>query len=65
VSGTKNCWDVCERLDELRHFRLMSRRHLKLVARRDPFERRVNRLLQWRRPRALVEKMMAREKRRK
>ena len=65
VSGTKNCWDVCERLDELRHFRLMSRRHLKLVSRRDPFERRVNRMLQWKRPRVLVEKMMARLKRRK
>ena len=65
VSGTKNCWDVSERLDELRHFRLMSRRHLKLVARRDPFERRVNRMLQWPRPRALMEKMMARLKRKR
>jgi hypothetical protein len=62
VSGTKNCWDVPERLDELRHFRLMSRRHLKAVTRRDPFERRVNRLLQYRRPRVLIEKM--REKQR-
>ena len=65
VSGTKNCWDVPERLDELRHFPLMGRRHLKLVARRDPFERRVNRMLQYARPRALVEKMKARLKRKR
>src|SRR3954469_3729720 len=63
VSGNKTCWDVCEELDELRHFRLMSRRHLKAVTRRDPFERRVNRVLQYARPRALVEKMIARLKR--
>jgi hypothetical protein len=65
ASGKKNCWAVCEELDDLRHFRLMSRRHLKAVTRRDPFERRVNRHLQYPRPRALVEKMMARLKRRK
>jgi len=57
VSGKKNCWDVCEELDGLRHFRLMGRRHLKAVTRRDPFERRVNRMLQYARPRALIEKM--------
>jgi hypothetical protein len=67
VSGTKNCWDVCERLDELRHFQLISRRDLKAVTRRDPFERRVNRLLQYRKPRALIEKQLAllRRKRKK
>ena len=64
AGGTKNCWDVPERLDDLRHFPLMGRRHLKLVARRDPFERRVNRMLQWPRPRALIEKMRARLKKR-
>ena len=64
AGGTKNCWDVPERLDDLRHFPLMGRRHLKLVARRDPFERRANRMLQWPRPRALVEKMRARLKKR-
>ena len=64
AGGTKNCWDVPERLDDLRHFPLMGRRHLKLVARRDPFERRANRMLQWPRPRALIEKMRARLKKR-
>jgi len=65
VSGKKNCWDVCEKLDELRHFRLVSGRHLKAVTRRDPFERLVNRLLQYPRPRVLVEKQLARLERRR
>ena len=65
VSGKKNCWEVCEALDELRHFRLMGRRHLTAVTRRDPFERLANRMLQYARPRALVEKQLARLARRR
>ena len=65
VSGAKNCWEISERLDGLRHFRLVNGRQLKTVTRLDPFERRVNRLLQYRRPRALVEKMLARLKRKR
>jgi hypothetical protein len=66
VNGKKNAWSVCEALDELRHFRLMTRRHIREVVRRDPFERRVGGQLQYRRPRALVEKIAARKlKRRK
>ncbi|HYX66474.1 MAG TPA: hypothetical protein VE935_19830 [Burkholderiales bacterium] len=55
-SGTKHAWQVCEALDELRHFRLIERRHLGAVVRRDPFERRVGLLNQYRKPRALVER---------
>ena len=64
VSGTKlkgrrkNAWQVAERLDELRHFKLVRRRQLRAVTRRDPFERRVGALLQNRRPRALAEKFL-------
>ena len=65
VSGTKNCWDVGEKLDELRHFRLVNGRHLKTVTRRDPFERRLGGLLQYRKPRALIEKQLARLKRKR
>ena len=66
VSGTKNAWSVCDALDELRHFRLLSRRSAREVTRRDPFERQVGGLLQYRRPRALVQKLEARRlKRRK
>ena len=65
AGGTKNCWDVPERLDDLRHFPLVGRRHLRLVARRDPFERRLGTLLQYRRPRALIAKYLARLARRR
>jgi len=65
ASGTKNCWDVGAKLDGLRHFRLVSGRHLKAVARRDPFERRLGVLLQYRKPRALIEKQLARLKRKR
>ena len=65
VSGTKNCWGVGEKLDELRHFKLVSGRHLKAVSRRDPFERRAASLLQYRKPRALIEKQLARLKRKR
>jgi len=51
VAGKKNAWDVPEALDALRHYKLVNRRHLKSVVRRDPFERRVGGLLQYRRPR--------------
>src|SRR5467141_3908010 len=33
VSGTKNCWLVGDKLDEIRHFKLVSGRHLKSVTR--------------------------------
>jgi hypothetical protein len=56
ASGTKHAWTVCEALDELRHFRLVARRQLGVVARRDAFERRVGVLAQYPKPRALVER---------
>jgi hypothetical protein len=63
VTGEKQAWFVAEELDELRHFKLVDGRHLRAVARRDPFERRVGGLLQYRRPRALLERL--KKKRRK
>jgi len=65
VSGTKNCWLVSEKLDELRHFKLVSGRHLKALARRDPFERRLGVLGQYRKPRALLEKLARRRQKRR
>ncbi|HUQ74684.1 MAG TPA: hypothetical protein VM183_08165 [Burkholderiales bacterium] len=65
VSGTKNCWEVGERLDEIRHFKLVNGRHLKAVARRDPFERRIAVLGQYAKPRVLVEKLARLKKKRK
>jgi hypothetical protein len=56
VSGAKGAWDVAEALDDVRHFRLVAGRHLRVVTRHDPFERRAGALSQYRTPRALVEK---------
>jgi hypothetical protein len=64
VTGEKNAWAVAEALDELRHFKLMGARQLRAVTRKDPFERRVSALLQYRRPRALIEKLLKKKKRR-
>jgi hypothetical protein len=65
VSGGKNAWAVCEALDDLRHFKLLDSRHLRAVTRRDPFERQAGNLLQYRRPRALLEKLARLKKKRK
>jgi hypothetical protein len=65
VSGTKNVWSIADRLDDLRHFPLIERRHLKSVTRRDAFERRAGALQQYRKPRALVEKLARLKKKKK
>jgi hypothetical protein len=41
---------VAERLDALPHSRLLSWREERALVRRDPFERRIGALLQYRRP---------------
>src|SRR5437762_10377570 len=65
VSGTKNCWLVGDKLDAIRHFKLVSGRHLKTIARRDAFERRVGVLGQYRKPRVLLEKLAQRRQKRR
>jgi hypothetical protein len=63
VAGRKkHAWEVADRLDELRHFKLLDGRHLKSFVRRDDFERRVGGLLQYPRPRQLRLAQMARKK---
>ena len=62
VSGEKHAWSLVDELDALRHFRLAGRRHLRGVLRRDPFERRIGGMLQYRRPRALLEKLARKKK---
>jgi hypothetical protein len=49
-SGARHAWEVAETLDELRHFRLASRRQLREVVRRDALERRAGKLAQYRKP---------------
>jgi hypothetical protein len=65
VTGKKDCWVVGEKLDEIRHFKLVSGHHLKAVTRRDPFERRIGVLGQYRKPRALLEKLAQQKQKRK
>ena len=65
VSGEKHCWSVAEKLDEIRHFKLVNGHHLRAVARRDPFERRIAVLGQYRKPRVQSEKAASTKQKRK
>lgn len=51
AAGDKNAWEVPELLEEARHFRLVTRAQVRKLRRRDPFERRVGSLTQFRKPR--------------
>jgi hypothetical protein len=51
ASGEKDAWVVAEQLEELRHFKLVTRAQVRRLTRRDPFERKVASLLQYRKPR--------------
>ena len=50
VTNTKSCWRTHDRLVELRHFDLISKRQERLLAKRDPFERRASRLVEYPKP---------------
>ena len=50
VTAPKGAWTVAERLDALPHYDLLSRAEERSLVRRDPFERKVGALLQYRRP---------------
>lgn len=52
VANGSNCQDVEDRLAGLRHYPLISARHERLLARRDPFERRASKLVQYARPKS-------------
>ena len=52
VTGEDGAWDIAEKLDEIRHYRLVTRAQEKLLQRRDPFEREVAMLTQYKQPRA-------------
>src|SRR5439155_25227800 len=51
VTGSKNCWDVGEAVDEIRHYRLVTKRQACSLRLRDSMERRAEALLEHRRPR--------------
>ena len=51
VTNGKNCWDVGEAVDEIRHYRLVTGKQARGLRLRDAMERRADALLQHRRPR--------------
>lgn len=50
VTGEDGAWDVNEKLDEIRHYRLVTKAQEKLLRRRDAFERHISTLTQYPRP---------------
>lgn len=52
VTNEDDAWDVVDRLEALPHYRLLTRVQERALTRRDPFERRVGGMLQYRRPKA-------------
>jgi len=51
VTAEEGAWDLIDKLEASRHYRLMSRAQARSLVRRDPFERDVGNLLQYRKPR--------------
>ena len=50
VTSSKNCWKTHDRITALRHFALISTRQERLLAPRDPFERRASKIVEHPRP---------------
>jgi hypothetical protein len=50
VTNAKSCWSTHDRLVELRHFALISKRQERLLAKRDAFERRASKLVEYPKP---------------
>jgi hypothetical protein len=51
VTAEKGAWKLVDRLQELRHYKLLTPAQARRLARRDPFEREVGSLMQYRKPR--------------
>jgi hypothetical protein len=50
VSGGTQCWDAHDRLAELRHYPLISKRQERLLVKRDKFERKASRIVEYPKP---------------
>jgi len=50
VTNTRSCWVAHDRLVAIRHFALITRRQERLLARRDAFELRASKLVEYPRP---------------
>ena len=51
VTAADGAWDLIDALEAARHYDLMGRAQVRSLVRRDPFEREVGNLLQYKRPR--------------
>lgn len=50
VTSAKSCWTTHDRLRDLPHYPLISARQVRLLSRRDAFERRASKLVQYPKP---------------
>jgi len=50
VTAEDGAWDLVDHLEATRHYKLMTRAQTRSLIRRDPFEREVGNLLQYKRP---------------
>jgi hypothetical protein len=50
ITAKGNCWAAHDRITELRHYALISRRQEKLLVKRDAFERKAAKLVEYPRP---------------
>ncbi|HXN14963.1 MAG TPA: hypothetical protein VN878_01215 [Usitatibacter sp.] len=50
VNHPKSCWEAHDRLVELRHYALITKRQERLLSRRDAFERKAAKLVEYPRP---------------
>jgi hypothetical protein len=47
ITSAKSCWKTHDRLVDLRHYPLISRRQERLLTRRDAFEQRAGKLVEY------------------
>lgn len=54
VTAEKSCWSAHDRITELRHYPLISRRQERFLAKRDAFERKAGKLVEYPRPKPVT-----------
>jgi hypothetical protein len=62
VTDEDGAWDLIDTLEATRHYRLLTPAQARTLTRRDPFERRVGNLLQYRRPKKIGDRPRFRRK---
>lgn len=62
VTDEDGAWDLVDNLEATRHYKLMTHAQVRSLIRRDPFEREVGNLLQYRRPKKIRPKTRLKRK---